>query len=130
MKSCRARTSRRRSRTGARTTGACSGSLELACWSGVLMDIFCVVTGQDKSGKSIIVRNTAVKPVSLALLPGYEFHRIWGSDAAPELPTDGTPPAQPRYFPLKGGFRFAFFTIPPDTTVRVDQIDMASALEE
>ena len=46
------------------------------------MDIFCVVTGQNESGKSVIVRNTAVKPVSLALLPGYEFHRIWGSDSA------------------------------------------------
>jgi len=94
------------------------------------MDIFCVVTGQNESGKSVIVRNTAVKPVSLALIPGYEFHRIWGSDSAPELPTDGTPPLQPRYFPPKGGFRFAFFTIPPDTTTRVDQIDIASALEE
>ena len=90
------------------------------------MDIFCVVTGQNESGKSVIVRNTAVKPVSLALLPGYEFHRIWGSDSAPELPTDGTPPPQPHYFPPKGGFRFAFFTIPPDTTTRVDPIDIAS----
>jgi len=94
------------------------------------MDVYCVVTGQDESGKSVIVRNTAVKPVSLALLPGYEFHRLWGSDSVPELPSDGTPPAQPRYFPPKGGFRFAFFTIPPDTTARVDQIDIASALEE
>ena len=38
------------------------------------MDVYCVVTGQDKSGKSVIVPNTAVKPVSLALLPGHEFH--------------------------------------------------------
>src|SRR5437879_11328303 len=94
------------------------------------MDIHCVVTGQNESGKSVIVRHTPVKPVSLALLPGYEFHRLWGSDSVPELPSDGTPPAQPRYFPPKGGFRFAFFTIPPDSTARVDQIDIASALEE
>ena len=32
------------------------------------MDIHCVVTGQNESGKSVIVRNTPVKPVSLALL--------------------------------------------------------------
>ena len=63
------------------------------------MDIHCVVTGQNESGKSVIVRHTPVKPVSLALLPGYEFHRIWGSDSVPELPSDGTPPSQPRYFP-------------------------------
>ena len=51
------------------------------------MDIHCVVTGQDESGESVIMRNTPIKPVSLALLPGYEFHRIWGSDSIPELRT-------------------------------------------
>lgn len=94
------------------------------------MDIHCVVTGQDESGKSVIMRTAPIEPVSLALLPGYEFHRIWGSDSIPELPSDGTPPPQPLYFPPRSGFRFAFFTIPPDTTTRVDQIDMATALEE
>jgi len=44
------------------------------------MDIYCVVTGQN-GGKSVFVYNTPIKPVSLALLPGYEFRRIWGSDA-------------------------------------------------
>jgi mannose-6-phosphate isomerase-like protein (cupin superfamily) len=94
------------------------------------MDIHCVVTGQNESGKSVIVRNAPVKPVTLALLPGYEFHRVWGSDSIPELPSDGTAPPQPRYFPPKGGFRFALFTIPPDTTASVDPIDIASALGE
>jgi len=94
------------------------------------MDIRCVVTGQNKSGKSVVMRNTPVKPVTLALLPGYEFHRIWGSDSIPELPSDGTPPPHPRYFPPKSGFRFAFFTIPPDTTTNLGQIDLAPALEE
>ena len=94
------------------------------------MDIRCVVTGQNESGKSVIVRNTSIKPVSAALFPGYEFHRVWGSDSSPQLPSDGTPPAQPRYFPPKNGFRFGFFTLPPDTSARADQIDTASALEE
>ncbi len=94
------------------------------------MDIRCIVTGQNESGKSVIMRDTPIEPVSVALLPGYEFHRIWGSDSSPELPSDGTPPAQPRYFPPKTGFRFAFFTLPPDTRTRVGQIDTASALEE
>lgn len=94
------------------------------------MDIYCVVTGQNASGKSVIMRNTPIKPVGLALLPGYEFHRIWGSDSIPGLPSDGTPPPQPRYFPTKSGFRFGFFTLPPDTTTRVDQIGTESALEE
>ena len=94
------------------------------------MDIHCVVTGQNESGRSVIMRNSSIKPVSVALLPGYEFHRIWGSDFSPELPSDGTSPAQPGYFPAKTGFRFAFFTLPPDTRTRVGQIDTASALEE
>src|SRR6266852_5014182 len=88
------------------------------------MDIHCVVTGQNESGKSVIVRHTPVKPVSLALLPGYEFHRLWGSDSVPELPSDGTPPSQPRYFPPKNGFRFGFFTIPPDTRTVLAQPEM------
>jgi hypothetical protein len=59
------------------------------------MDIYCVVTGQNEFGKSVIARNTPIKPVSLALLPGCEFHRLWGSDSIPELPSDGTPPPHP-----------------------------------
>ena len=94
------------------------------------MDIRCIVTGQNESGKSVFMRNTPVKPVTLALFPGYEFHRLWGSDSVPALPSDGTPPAQPHYFPPKHGFRFGFFAIPPDTTTRIDGLNTASAIEE
>jgi mannose-6-phosphate isomerase-like protein (cupin superfamily) len=94
------------------------------------MDIRCIVTGQNASGKSVIKRNGHIKPVTLASSPGYEFHRIWGSDSSPELPSDGTAPAQPRYFPSKNGFRFGFFTVPPQTKTNVDQIRTASAIEE
>src|SRR5713226_3468990 len=94
------------------------------------MGIRCIVTGQNESGKSVFMCNTSVKPVTLALFPGYEFHRLWGSDSTPELPSDGTPPAQPRYFPAIHGFRFGFFTIPPDTTTRIDRFDTAPAIEE
>jgi mannose-6-phosphate isomerase-like protein (cupin superfamily) len=58
------------------------------------------------------------------------FHRIWGSDSILELPSDGTPPPQPRYFPPKSGFRFVFFTIPPDTATSIDPVAIPSALEE
>ena len=94
------------------------------------MDIRCVVTGQNKAGKSVFVRSTPVQPVTLALFPGYEFHRLWGSDSSPKLPSDGTAPSQPRYFPPQLGFRFGFFTIPPDATARVEQLNTASAIEE
>jgi hypothetical protein len=55
---------------------------------------------------------------------------MWGSDSIPELPSDGIPPAQPTYFPSKNGFRFGFFTLPPESKTSIDQIDTASALEE
>jgi len=93
------------------------------------MDINCVVTGHNKEGKSVFVRK-AIPPVSLTAMPGYEFHRIWGSDEVPVVPSNGTSPAQPRYFPPRNGFRFGFFTIPPDTTTSVDEIRNASAIQE
>jgi mannose-6-phosphate isomerase-like protein (cupin superfamily) len=94
------------------------------------MDVHCVVTGQTAAGKSVIARDTRVKPVSLALLPGSEFHQLWGSDSVPQLPSDGTAPAQLRYFPAKNGFRFGFFTLAPETKASVEQAPPASALEE
>lgn len=94
------------------------------------MDIQCVVTGHNKQGKSVFVHTTPVKPVTVSLLAGYEFHRLWGGDAAPELPTDGTAPPQARYFPSKNGFRFGFFTLPPDTSANVDVAISPAALEE
>jgi len=94
------------------------------------MNIRCVVTGQDASGKSIFVRDAAVAPITLSLFPGYEFHRLWGHDSAAVLPSDGSGPPPPNYFPPRSGFRFGFFTIPPGTTTRLDQLNTAAAVEE
>jgi len=94
------------------------------------MDIYCVVTGQDERGKSVFVQKKPIKPVTLALFPGYEFHRIWGSDATPELPCDGTPSPQPRYFPPTHGFRFGFFTLPPESATSLERLPEAAAIEE
>jgi len=94
------------------------------------MQIRCVVTGQTASGKSVFVQDSRVEPVTLALFPGYEFHLLWGSDSAPELQTDGTPPSQPRYFPPKYGYRFGFFTLPPDTIARTERLGTQEAFAE
>ena len=40
------------------------------------MDIRCVVTGDDESGTAVFVRDAPVAPITLALLPGFEFHRL------------------------------------------------------
>jgi trehalose/maltose transport system substrate-binding protein len=54
----------------------------------------------------VIMRNTPIQPVCLALFPGYEFHRIWGNDSVPELPCDGTPPQRPDGGPVPSYVRF------------------------
>jgi mannose-6-phosphate isomerase-like protein (cupin superfamily) len=94
------------------------------------MNIRCVVTGQTGSGASVFVRDTAIEPITLGLLPGYEFHRLWGSDATPKLPCDGAAGVPVRYFPPSQGFRFGFFTIPPNTEKTASQTDIFTALME
>jgi len=89
-----------------------------------------VVTGQDADGKAVFVSDEQVDPVTLALLPGYEFHQFWGGDGVVGLPTDGMRPDAPRYFPGPNGFRFGMFTIGPATEVVVDDIDVEAALAD
>lgn len=91
-------------------------------------EVHCLVTGQTKSGKSIIASHGAMKPVTVGMIPGVEFYRIWGSDTSVELPCDGTPPAQTQYFPSKNGFRFGMFSLPPATSTkaRSDKAQQAS----
>ena len=53
------------------------------------MTIRCVVTGQRADGKSVFAADEQVEPITVSLMPGLEFHRLWGSDVPPTLPTDG-----------------------------------------
>jgi mannose-6-phosphate isomerase-like protein (cupin superfamily) len=95
------------------------------------VDIRRVVTGHDAAGKAVFVGDEAVVPITLALLPGMEFHRLWGGDEAARFPDDGSQPEAQRYFPGVGGFRFGFFTIPPDGGAGVPpDLDIAAALAE
>lgn len=89
-----------------------------------------VVTGRDADGKSVFVSDEAVEPITPALVPGFEFLTLWGNDATPSLPTDGTKPPYVTYFPPTGGFRFALFTIPPGTETMAADIDIMAALAE
>jgi mannose-6-phosphate isomerase-like protein (cupin superfamily) len=78
------------------------------------MDVRRVVTGHDTSGKAVFVQDESVAPVTLSLLPGSEFHRLWGSDDVCRFPDDGARPEARSYFPPVGGFRFGVFNVPPD----------------
>jgi hypothetical protein len=64
------------------------------------MNIRCVITGQKESGKSVFVRDAPVAPVTLGLLPGFEFHRLWGSESVVDLPSDGMSPHAYRLFQM------------------------------
>ncbi len=94
------------------------------------MDIRCVVTGQNTSGKSVVVRDVPVAPITVGLLPGFEFHRLWGSESVVQLPSNGTAPPHPGYFPPKTGFRFGFFTMPPEADSELSPADLAAAFGE
>jgi len=76
------------------------------------MKVRRVVTGHDATGRSVFVSDSEVDPLTMAMLPGAEFHRLWGGDEPPNVPCDGREPAVPTYFPGPGGFRFGFFTLP------------------
>jgi mannose-6-phosphate isomerase-like protein (cupin superfamily) len=89
-----------------------------------------VVTGHDRDGKAVFASDEPVDPLTLALLPGTEFHRLWGADQAPIFPGGGSPTAEPSYFPPVGGYRFGFFTIPPGTAPAPADLDLQAALAE
>lgn len=95
------------------------------------MDMRRVVSGHDAEGKAVVVSDEMMPPITLALLPGSEFHRLWASDAVPSFPDDGSNPDAASYFPPVGGFRFGFFTIPPDGGAGAPpDLDFEAALAE
>jgi mannose-6-phosphate isomerase-like protein (cupin superfamily) len=89
-----------------------------------------LVTGQDAGGRSVIVEDERIEPITVALFPGAEFHRIWGDDRRPTLPSDGTPPSAPTHFPPPGGYRFGLFTMAPDAEGVTADLDPEVALAE
>jgi hypothetical protein len=77
------------------------------------VDVRRVVTGHDVEEHAVFVSDEMVAPVTIDLLPGTNFHLIWGADAKASFPDDGAKPRATPYFPSLDGFRFGFFTIPP-----------------
>ncbi len=89
-----------------------------------------VVTGHDRNGKAVFASDEQVAPLTVKLIPGAEFHGLWGADQAPTFPDDGGPTAQPSYFPRVGGYRFGLFTVPPATVPAPADLDLQAALAE
>lgn len=94
------------------------------------MKVRRVATGHTADGKSVVATDDEVEPITLDLLPGYAFHRIWGGDAPVRVPGGGSSTADCAYFPGIGGFRFGIFTVPPDATLRPEDVDVMAALDQ
>jgi len=91
-----------------------------------------VTTGHDAAGKAIVVSDSLVDGIAPMLLPGAEFHRLWGADRPPQFPDAGTQPDGPSYFPPLGGFRFMMFTVAPlspSQRAAIDRDALAADLE-
>lgn len=94
------------------------------------MQVRRLATGHDGGGKAVFASDQLVDPVTVALIPGTEFHLLWGADQAPTFPDDGAPTAQPTYFPPLGGYRFGFFTVPPAQSPVPADLDLEAGLAE
>lgn len=94
------------------------------------MGVRRVVTGHDGEGRAVFVSDEEVEPITVAIVPGHEFCRLWGSDAPCRFPDDGSPPSAVSYFPPMHGFRFGLFTVPPDSAGSFDGLDLEAALAE
>ena len=94
------------------------------------MGIRRVVTGHDDNGKAVFASDEVVEPITSDLVPGMEFFRLWGSDEPNRFPDDGSAPSAEQYFPPLGGYRFGLFTVPPDSTAMIDDLDFEAAFGE
>jgi mannose-6-phosphate isomerase-like protein (cupin superfamily) len=94
------------------------------------MNVRRVTTGHDAQGKAVFVSDGEVDGTTLSLLPGAEFHRLWGADHPPRFPDDGAQPRAAGYFPPLGGFRFMMFTVAPHTMSRRAAVDRGALLAE
>jgi mannose-6-phosphate isomerase-like protein (cupin superfamily) len=93
------------------------------------MDVRRVVTGHDAAGKAVFVSDEQVAPFVPGFSPNSAFHMLWRFDETPHFPDDGAQQPLTTYFPRVGGFRFIFFTLPPDGDNAVPKgIDVDQAL--
>jgi mannose-6-phosphate isomerase-like protein (cupin superfamily) len=65
-----------------------------------------VITATGHDGRSYVSRDNPVEAITVAALPGYAWHRLWGT------------PDGDDHFPPAGGVRFNLFTVPPESTGR------------
>jgi len=88
-----------------------------------------VVTGVAASGKAAFVSDGPAELLAAGLAPPGVVS-IWGSDAPPTIPTDGSKPDYRGFFPPATGFRVLVATVPPDGGGEATDRDLASRLDD
>jgi quercetin dioxygenase-like cupin family protein len=73
-----------------------------------------VVTGVDAAGTSVFYSNEALPAHTLAMMPGAQFYKVWGTEGAVRSPVTDPEPDNHTFFPGQGGTRFGLLTFPPD----------------
>jgi len=94
------------------------------------MKIRRVVTGHAPNGKSVVVSDIDINAITIALASGSKFCRLWEVDSVPTLPVDNEVKYNLNYFPPAGGYRFGLFTVPPESIMSKELVDMETALKE
>ena len=90
-----------------------------------------VVTGTSPDGRSVVVSDGTVAPVTIALMPGAAFSCLWGDETRPAFPNAGAEPSWRTWFPGAAGYRFEIITIPPDAAAALPAgVDPATAIAE
>ena len=82
----------------------------------------------NERGRSVVISDSPVSPLTARAVPGYAWHRLWSFDAPPAVPNDGRPMHAPAHFPPPDGVRFIVFTVPPRATA-AESVDPEAARE-
>ena len=90
-----------------------------------------IVTGVDAGGKAVVAGDERVEAVTVDLVPGGGFWRMWGADAPVPVPNAGEPPAAHDYFPPAGGYRFGYFRVGPASERQLpEDLDLGAAMAQ
>lgn len=93
------------------------------------MQVRRVVTGQAQNGKSVVVSDEAIVPITATLLGDGGFFGLWGSDQPVKLTQDGSQLSTAGWYPPAGGFRFAVVSFGPEGPLPPG-LDMDEAVAE
>jgi mannose-6-phosphate isomerase-like protein (cupin superfamily) len=93
------------------------------------MQVRRIVTGQTAEGAAV-VSDKPIPPITVGLMPGAEFHALWGSDAPVPLPSGGEAPEAKGWFPPAGGLRFGLVILGPDSAAVGADFDLEAGIAE